>query len=92
MIQKHVKVNALMEIVVVIRVNLYHFQPAYEIDIANVAEVPKGYVCVRALPCVQHYYKSKAKKNYIVIRRSNPDTFSVTDLVNELIKRKIIHL
>ena len=67
-------------------------QPAYEIDIANVTEVPKGYVCIRALPCVQHYYKSKAKKNYIVIRRSNPDTFSVTDLVNELIKRKIIHL
>ena len=68
------------------------FQPAFEVDISNVTETPKGYVCIRALPCVQHFYKSQTNKNMVYIRRKGNVNFGVTELVNELIKRKIIHL
>ena len=68
------------------------FQPAFEVDVSGITEVPKGYVCIRALQCVQHFYKSKTDKTMVYIRRKDKINFSVTDLVNELIKRKIIHI
>jgi hypothetical protein len=68
------------------------FQPAYEIDISKVTEIPKGYVCIRALQCVRHFYQSKSIKNMLYIKRAGKVDFGVVDLVNELIKRKIIHL
>ena len=68
------------------------FQPAYEIDISNTTEIPRGYVCIRALECVRHFYKSKTNKNIIYVKRNGNTNFGAVDLINELIKRKIIHL
>ena len=69
------------------------FQAVYTVDLKSGITAPKGYECVRDLRCIMHFYKSKnAKKLTSFIRRKNPETFGIVDIVNELLKQKIINI
>ena len=69
------------------------FQPAYKINPQSGVIAPRGYVCVKDLRCVQYFYNSKnVDKRYLVVRAKNPQTFGAVDVVNELIRKKIISI